>query len=201
MEYRSENKMEADRIKWNKRFESKESFLRERPSPFLVQEIERIKTLAPGLDAADIACGEGRNSVYLAQHGFRVVGLDISDAGLAKAGNRAQAKGVDVDFRRVDLDDYTFERTFDLILNFNFLLRNLIPSEVESLNPGGLLLFDTMMASDLLLQSHTPDYMLQPGELRSTFEKFNGDILFSEEICCGEAPTARLLFRKHRIYA
>lgn len=191
--------MESDRIKWNKRFESQDSYLGECPSPFLVQEIERIKKLSPGSDALDIACGEGRNSVYLAQHGFRVVALDISDVGLAKGRIRAQAKGVDIDFRRVDLDNCIIEGTFDLILNFNFLMRELIPSEVESLKPGGLLLFDTMMSSELSPQSHNPDYLLKSGELRRMFETFNGDILYSEESCCDEMPTARLLFRKNHI--
>ncbi|MGB9082159.1 MAG: methyltransferase domain-containing protein [Desulfuromonadaceae bacterium] len=189
--------MESDRIKWNARFESQDSFLGERPSPFLAKEIERIKTLSPGPDALDIACGEGRNSIFLAQHGFRVVGLDISDSGLAKGRSRAQAMGVDVDFRRVDLDDGIIEGTYDLVLNFNFLLRELIPSEVASLNPGGLLLFDTIMASELLLQSHSPAYLLQPGELKRIFAPFDGEILFSEEMCDGDMPTARLLFRKN----
>ena len=116
--------METDRIKWNRRFESRESYLGERPSPFLAQEIERIKNLAPGPNALDIACGEGRNSIFLARHGFRVVGMDISDIGLAKGRNRALAKGVGVDFRRVDLDDGIIEGTYDLILNFNFLLNS-----------------------------------------------------------------------------
>lgn len=191
--------MEADRIKWNKRFESQDSFLGELPSPFLAQEIERIKALVPGPDALDIACGEGRNSMFLAQHGFRVLGLDISDIGLAKGRQRALEKGVDVDFRRIDLDDYIIEGTFDLILNFNFLLRKLIPTEVASLKPGGMLLFDTMMASEQLLQSHNPNFLLQPGELRRIFGTFTGDILYSEESCCGEMPTARLLFRKNQI--
>lgn len=190
--------MEADRIKWNRRFESEAYFLGERPTPFLAQEIERIKILAPGLDAVDIACGEGRNSLFLAQHGFRVRGYDISDIGLAKGRSRAAVLGLDVDFRRVDLDGHSIEGKYDLILNFNFLLRELIPSEVDSLNPGGLLLFDTIMASEKLLLSHNPAYLLQPGELSKIFETFNGDILFSEESCCGEMPTARLLFRKNR---
>lgn len=188
--------MESDRTKWNARFESLDSYLGERPSPFLAEEIERIKTLSPGRDALDIACGEGRNSIFLAQHGFRVVGLDISDSGLAKGRSRAQAMGVDVDFRRVDLDDCIIEGTYDLVLNFNFLLRGLIPSEVVSLNPGGLLLFDTIMASEQLLQTHNPAYLLQPGELNRIFAPFDGDILFSEENSEGEMPTARLLFRK-----
>ena len=190
--------METDRIKWNMRFESQDSYLGERPSPFLVQEIERIKTLVPGPDALDIACGEGRNSIFLAQHGFRVVGLDISDIGLAKGRNRAQAMGVEVDFRWVDLDGGIIDGRFDLVLNFNFLLRGSIQSEVASLKPGGLLLFDTIMASETLLQTHNPAYLLQPGELRRIFGTFNGDILYSEESSGGEMPTARLLFRKNQ---
>ena len=193
--------MEADRIKWNKRFESPDSCLGELPSPFLAREIERIKTLVPGPDALDIACGEGRNSLFLAQHGFRVVGTGLLAIGLAKGRNRAQTNGLDVDFRRVDLDDYIIEGTFDLILNFNFLLRKLIPSEVASLKPGGVLLFDTIMASEQLIQTHNPAYLLQPGELRRIFASFNGDILYSEEICCSEIPTARLLFRKKQTSA
>jgi hypothetical protein len=106
--------------------------------------------------------------------------------------------GVDVDFRRVDLDDGIIEGKYDLVLNFNFLLRELIPSEVASLNPGGLLIFDTIMASELLLQSHSPAYLLQPGELRRIFAPFDGEILFSEENSDDEIPTARLLFRKSR---
>ncbi|MFA7405255.1 MAG: class I SAM-dependent methyltransferase [Pelobacteraceae bacterium] len=191
--------METDRIKWNKRFESMDSYLGERPSPFLAQDIGRIKALAPGNIALDIACGEGRNSLFLAQHGFRVLGLDISDVGLAKGRSRAHAMGLDVDFRRVDLDDYIIEGRFDLILNFNFLLRELIPTEVAALNPGGLLLFDTIMASEELLQAHDPSYLLQPGELQRLFAGFDGDILFSEESCDSEMPTARLLFRKSLI--
>lgn len=188
--------MESDRIKWNRRFESEDAFLGKHPSPFLSREIERIKTLVPGSDALDIACGEGRNSLFLAQHGFRVTGLDISDVGLTKGRNLAMEQGLEVDFRWVDLDSYTIEGNYDLILNFNFLLRNLIPLEVACLNPGGVLVFDTIMASEQLLQSHDPSYLLHPGELRSIFKGFAGNILFWEESCGGNMPTARLLFKK-----
>ena len=189
--------MEADRIKWNSRFGSQDSFLGEHPSPFLSREIETIKNLAPGFDALDIACGEGRNSLFLAQHGFNTTGLDISDIGLAKGRKRAETNGLDVDFRRVDLDIYIFEGTYDLILNFNFLLRKLIPYEVAALHPGGLLLFDTIMASEQILQNHSAAYLLQPGELVQLFYTYDGEILFSEESNSGDMPTARLLFKKN----
>jgi len=188
--------METDRIKWNQRFGSQDTYLGERPSPFLSREIERVRRLAPGTRALDIACGEGRNSVFLAQQGFRVTGLDISDVGLAKAGRRAAEAGVSVDFQRVDLEEYRFSEQFDLIINFNFLLRGLIPGEVEALSPGGLLIIDTIMASPQLLASHNPAYLLQRGELQKICEELPGEILFGEELTEGEMPTARVLFRK-----
>lgn len=188
--------METDRIKWNQRFESEDSFLGRRPSPFLLREIERIKTLAPGRRALDIASGEGRNSIFLAQHGFEVTGLDISDVGIAKAQQRAQEAGVAVDFRLVDLEGYQIGETYDLIINFNFLLRELIPQEYAALAPGGIFILDTIMSSAEIVVDHTADYLLQPGELVRIFKALEGEILFSEEVAEGQMPTARLLFRK-----
>lgn len=188
--------METDRIKWNERFGSENSFLGEHPSPFLAGEVERLLRLAPGRRALDIACGEGRNSIFLARHGFRVTGIDISDAGIDKAVRRARAEGLEIDFHRMDLDGWQIDRQYDLLLNFNFLLRPLIPEEVRALAPGGLLLFDTILESPRLLATHNPDFFLRYGELERTFQTFEGEILFSEECREGEAPTARLLFRK-----
>jgi len=188
--------MESDRIKWNRRYESEESYLGLHPSPFLQREIKRIRQLAPGRCAIDVACGEGRNSIFLAQHGFQVTGIDISDTGLDKARKRAKDAGVDMDFQQVDLDGYIFTKRYDLIINFNFLLRDLIVEEFQALSPGGVLVFDTIMASDELLASHNPAYLLRQGELQKIFEQFDGEILVSEELCSGEMPTARVLFQK-----
>lgn len=190
-------KMNQDRIKWNQRFESQDSYLGSHPSPFLASQLKMIQRIAPGKRALDVACGEGRNSVFLAQHGFRVTGLDISDIGLAKAAKRAGLEDVELDLRWVDLENYKFTEKYDLIINFNFLLRELIPAEVLALNPGGLLLFDTIMESSQLLESHTPAHLLCRGELVGLFESYDGEIIFSEESDCGDVPTARLLFRKN----
>lgn len=188
--------LEDDRIKWNLRYQSDGFYLGENTSPFLAREISRIKRLAPGATALDIACGEGRNSIFLAHHGFSVTGVDISDVGLAKAAARAAMEGVEVDFRRVDLEQYEIIERYDLILNFNFLLRELIPKELMALRPGGLLLFDTIMESPQLLANHKQSYLLRHGELVRLFENRAGKILFSEESHSGEMPTARLLFQK-----
>jgi 2-polyprenyl-3-methyl-5-hydroxy-6-metoxy-1,4-benzoquinol methylase len=189
--------VEADRQKWNQRFESEESYLGRNPSPFLLRAIDTIMQLSPGSRALDIACGEGRNSIFLALRGFSVEALDISDVGLEKAKLRAGHEGVEIDFQQVDLEEYGFTKQYDLIINFNFLLRDLIPIEVEALSAGGLLIVDTIMESPELLASHkNPAFFLGRGELRTLCEQLPGEILIYEECPDDEMPTARVLFRK-----
>jgi tellurite methyltransferase len=187
--------MEADRIKWNSRFASEDPFLRREPSPFLAREIETVKGLLSGRRALDIACGEGRNSVFLAAHGFDVTAIDISEVGLAKAAERAATAGVTMTFLREDLDEYRLTGRFDLVLNFNFLQRRLIPAAAKLLTPGGLFLIDTLLAPAGTPRPNTPDFYLRPGELLRLFATFAGEILCHEESADGDVPTARLMFR------
>ena len=188
--------MKYDRDKWNDRYAVAGFYLGPDPSRFLAENIAMIKDLAPGQKALDIACGEGRNSIFLARHGFAVTGLDISEEGLAKAENWANAEGLAVSFLCKDMETYEFSEAWDLIINFNFLLRDLIPKMVEALNPGGLIVFDTILETPTLEGNHKKAYLLLPGELRKIFARFPGEILVDEEIPLGPMPTARLIFRK-----
>jgi 2-polyprenyl-3-methyl-5-hydroxy-6-metoxy-1,4-benzoquinol methylase len=189
--------VESDRLKWNQRFESEDTYLGRNPSPFLSRAMETIKQITPGTQALDVACGEGRNSIFLAKLGFCVTALDISDVGLEKGGVLAGIEGVDINFRRVDLDGYCFTGQFDVIINFNFLLRDLIPKEVEALSPGGLLIVDTIMESPELLASHkNPAFFLRRGELQRICDGLPGEILIYEEQPDEQMPTARVLFRR-----
>ena len=189
--------METDRIKWNKRFLSEDSFLGTTPSPFLARKIEDIYGLSPGKRALDIACGEGRNSIFLAQKGFDVTGVDISDVGLAKAQQRADDAGVRVDLRLADLENYRICEEYDLIINFNFLLRDLIYEAYSALSRGGVFIVDSILESPEVLVDHTRDYLLKHGELERIFTGFAGEILFLEEVVEKPMPTARVLFRKN----
>ena len=72
------------------------------PAQLLVDHIDLFleKTL-PG-PVLDLACGEGRNGVYLAQKGFRVVCCDISLKNLREAKNLAQRNGASIEVWQVD---------------------------------------------------------------------------------------------------
>lgn len=83
-----------DKDAWNERYGTEELIWRADPNRFLVEEVEDLK---PGR-ALDLACGEGRNAVWLASKGWDVVGVDFSSAGLAKARRLAADRGVEVEW-------------------------------------------------------------------------------------------------------
>ena len=188
--------MREDREKWNDRYAGDRFYLGPAPSRFLAENVAMIKDLAPGKKALDIACGEGRNSIFLAREGFDVTGLDISDEGLAKAKKWTNAEGLSISFHSMDMKLYGFSDSYDLIINFNFLLRDLIPKMFEALNPGGLIVFDTILDTPTLEGHHNKAFLLQQGELRKIFSLMPGQILRDEEILLGPMPTSRLFFLK-----
>lgn len=188
--------MESDRQRWNERYRTEEYLMGDRPSKFLVESLPLITGHCPGRRALDLACGEGRNSIFLASQGFSVTGVDIAEEALAKAERRAAAAGVRVDWISADLEGVVIPGCYDLILNINFLLRDLFGKCVAALSPGGLLLVDTIMAGPGAIVPHDPLYLLQPGELATLFAAYPGRILLSEELPEGKNPTARLIFQK-----
>jgi cyclopropane fatty-acyl-phospholipid synthase-like methyltransferase len=89
------------------------------PKPELVALIEGESALTPGR-AVDLGCGAGTKSVYLAEHGWRVTGVDISPEAIRQAEEKAKERGLDIDFIRCDLADIpdsTIGERFDLLLD------------------------------------------------------------------------------------
>ena len=188
--------MDADRIKWDQRYGGEEYFFSLGPSRFLADSFELIASLLPGRRALDLACGEGRNSIYLAQNGFEVTAVDISGLGLERGRKRALQLGAAVDFVQADLDRWRPQGAYHLILNFNFLMRPLIPWMVDALHPGGMVVMETILDAPGLEGGHTKDYLLQPGELGRIFSALPGEMLLLEEDGSLETPVARVLFQK-----
>ncbi len=79
---------------------------------FLEQEFEFDKTKK----ILDVGCGTGRHSIELAKRGYNVVGCDLSDAQLAKAREKADKLGLDIEFVKADARNLPFEREFDFII-------------------------------------------------------------------------------------
>jgi len=127
---------------WNARYAQKELLWTAEPNRLFAAE---VGSLEPGR-ALDVACGEGRNAVWLAERGWRVTGVDFSDVALGKATELAAARGVAVEWVLADVLDYEPEpRTFDLVAMLYLQLpaqelERAVGSATEAVAPGGILI-------------------------------------------------------------
>ena len=140
-----------DSASWDRRYEGRELVWTAEPNRFLVAETE---TIAPGR-AIDLACGEGRNAIWLAERGWQAVGADFSEVGLRKARELANRRGVNVEWVAADLLDYRPDpRAFDLVLAFYLQVpaaerRPILHAAAEAVAPGGTFLLVAHDSSNL----------------------------------------------------
>jgi tellurite methyltransferase len=171
--------MKGDQKRWDKRFGMKGFALGKEPNAFLKKHIHLLQKGK----ALDIASGEGRNAVFLAQSGFDVDAVDISEKGLKKTQKLAREKGVKINTFLVDLDQYQIEKErYDLIANFYFLRRRFIAKIKKGLKKGGKIIFETYLLEHRALGAEGPKqakYFLKPNELLRLFKGFR--ILFYRE--------------------
>jgi len=116
---------------YDQRYTSPEYYWGKKPSAICDRVIEIMRPSAdfrPKL--LDLGCGEGRNAVYFAKHGFQVVGLDTSLPGLEKTRRYAQEEGVSVETIQADIVTYALEDTYDVIFSTGTL--QYLPSEVRA---------------------------------------------------------------------
>ncbi len=134
---------------WNRRYASADPHSTRVPSRFLVAE---VNGMAPGR-ALDLACGAGRNAVWLAEQGWRVTAVDFSDVGLTMARDLARARGVEVQWIQADVVAWApAPRAYDLVCVLYLQLpapdrRVVLRHAVDAVSPGGALL---VIGHDLL---------------------------------------------------
>jgi SAM-dependent methyltransferase len=160
---------EADRDKWNDRYRSGAYADRRHPSALLERWIERIP---PGR-ALDLACGSGRNALFLARRGFEVDAVDISNEALARARDRARGAGLKVNWIEHDLDQpLALGAEYALILVVRFMNLPLIAGLSARLAPGGFLIVEQHLvttaevAEAQIAGPADPAFRVKPGELQ-----------------------------------
>jgi len=131
------------------------------------------RTLLKNGRALDLAAGQGRNSLYLAREGFEVDAWDRDEQDLEALAAKARARGLSLRTRVVDLEREPSipVETFDLVVVFYYLQRNLIPSITQSLRPGGVLVYETFLIDNHLRFNHPRhrEFCLEHNELLSLF--------------------------------
>ena len=155
---------EADRSKWNARHAAGGG--PQAPSAWLVEHV----ALLPAGRALEVACGVGGNAVFLAQAGWDVTAIDVSDVALARTLEVAAAARVSVRVERRDLpDDGLPEGPWDVITCAWFLERPLSPLFAASLAPGGALVLEVPTTRHAERTGFSRAYCVEPGELRRAF--------------------------------
>jgi SAM-dependent methyltransferase len=169
--------------------------------------------LLPVGAALDLACGTGRNAVFLAEKGCRVTAVDWSAAALDILEARARSKnlptqrirrieeakhlpGAGIDLVQADLEGIELPTSsYDLILCIRYLQRSLFSQICRALRPKGMLLFETYTQAQLDFSGgpRNPAYLLKVGELRNAFPELR--LLFYRELRAGQG-IASLAARK-----
>ena len=131
--------------------------------------------------ALDLACGAGRNAIFLAQAGYRVDAIDISPEGLKLAGQGAESQGLDINWIEHDLDQpYSFDTGYDLILVMWFVKLELVTRLCDCLAPGGHLICEEHLVTDEdVIGPKNPDFRVAPGALREAVSRL--EVLHYEE--------------------
>lgn len=131
-----------DAADWNARYDRSDLIWSAEPNRFLVEEVGSL----PAGRALDLACGEGRNAIWLARRGWRVTAVDFSSVGLSKATEVAAHQGAEVEWVLADLEDYEPERgAYDLVVLLYLHLppqrrREVLQRAASALAPGATLL-------------------------------------------------------------
>ena len=162
--------MIEDKERWNKRY--KEKPFRTWVEPLLEKYVDNANV---GY-ALDIACGEGRNTHFLAEKGFEVDAVDLSDYALSQVKNDPRIHKIEA-----DLDFYSLEKNkYDLVVNINYLNRRFFHQIKEALRPDGVVIFETfIIAHGDFDNPQNPEYLLRRNELLHAF--IDLDIIYYEE--------------------
>ncbi|SDU45372.1 Tellurite resistance protein TehB [Desulfobacula phenolica] len=154
---------EQDRKKWNSKY--LKNIGNSDPSEILVKYV----SLAPKGKALDIACGNGRNSRFLAQKGFQVDAVDISNIAMSHLAD----KDTRINVICQDIDSWQIpQNRYQIIINIRFMDRRLFPMIQKGLKSGGVLIFESFI-------DEKKEYCVKQNEFLHAFESFH--VVYYEE--------------------
>lgn len=148
--------------------------MRPKPSQLLLDYMYLLTQEPLTGPVLDLAYGNGRNGIFLAQKNLSVICCDSSQEALDNAGKLAAGNNVTVKLWHVDLERKGInplpEDCYSGILVFRYLHRPLIPCIKKALKRGGILIYETFTNEQPKFgKPHNPDFLLKPRELFAGF--------------------------------
>ena len=141
---------------WNERYDEAEYIFGTEPNDFLRETFDNIQA---GGTVLCLAEGEGRNAVFLAEQGYKVTAMDLSEVGLKKALRLASDRGVDIKVEVADLTDYQFgEMKWDAIVSIWAHLPESVRQHVHAqitsaLNLDGVFILEAYTEQQLTMEA------------------------------------------------
>lgn len=192
---------ERDRERWNERYAQGAYESRLHPGELLVSACAEIPSRSG--PALDLACGAGRNALYLAGLGYTVTAIDISSVALERASSTADAMGLEVDWRAADLDTITeFEQQYQLICMMRYVNAELLDLAARSLAIGGTLIVEEHLRTEAdVAGPKNPDFRVPPGALLQAAAGLQVQLHHEGELSDPDGATvalARLVARREK---
>ena len=173
-----DKRTQASREAWEKRYKALDYQPNMKPVPFLV---EMIQGLPPG-QAICLAAGTGRNAIFLAQSGYQVTAIDISQAALHWCDEMSNKLGVEVKTLEADLLAFDFgNEIWDLATNLYFYEPAIFQGLKQAIRPGGHILFQTYSKAQKNFEKgpNNDAFLVHPKELEIEFRDW--ELLYFEE--------------------
>ncbi|TVQ24893.1 MAG: class I SAM-dependent methyltransferase [Spirochaetaceae bacterium] len=182
---------------WDARFAGTDYIYGTEANAWVVEALQRYPAIRGGR-ALELACGEGRNAVYLAEQGYAVTAVDSSPVGLEKTRALAQSRGVSVKTVCADALAWRAEEPFDLVVATWFHVaperkQDLFRTIREAVRPGGVLIaewFHPEQRLTGLTSGGPPDpaMMFTVEELQAGLPDFTFDSLTHAQRTISEGP-------------
>ena len=145
------------------------------PSAHFLEHFEEIRTAARLGAVVDVACGRGRHTLAAAERGVSTLGIDRNADSLSELRATARERTLPVRVVRADLERAgglpLAPESCGALLVFRFLHRPLAAALIETLRPGGLLLYETFTVHQTKLAQGPKNehFLLEEGELPALF--------------------------------
>jgi 2-polyprenyl-3-methyl-5-hydroxy-6-metoxy-1,4-benzoquinol methylase len=162
--------------RWNSMLTAQHPAFNTAPNAFLV----RIATTRKPGRALDVGMGQGRNAIWLAQHGWEVTGFDPAEHAVALARQIASEQGLRITAEISGIDDFDFgEHRWDLIVLSYIDSRRVIPAIQRALCPEGIVVVEAFHRDATRDRSIGSVVVYASGELPALFSDL--DVLIYEE--------------------
>jgi len=173
----------------------------QKASQLLQDHLTSLTELDHSLPVLDLACGTGRNGLFLAAQGIPVVFADKSASALQTVEQQLAGSGLCGRTWQLNLEvpvtDPFCNESFSAIIGFRYLHRPLFPALRNAIQAGGLIIYETFTIDNRQFgRPNNPDFLLQTGELKSIFSDWEIISDFEGVLQNPERAVAQIVARK-----